>query len=177
MAGLITGILIRQPEINKLQKLVKRLQKEIDRLEQAVQEQNDEIAALMVEYRALKIYQFSRRKELREGIQDELVFQYATADYLNLLLDYVNADVEMTKDDIRFYETYGKMIAEKPIDYKEKQFIRDYVRARHSLEIDRLEQCETQPVISRIREYDKKPEKPRKRRFGRTKKDPEDDEE
>lgn len=146
-AGLLAGILVRQPEINKLHKLVKRLQKEIDRLEQAVEEQNDEITALMLKYKALKIYQFGQRKELKESIQDELVFQYATADYLNLLLDYVNADIEMSKEDLRFYEAYGKMIAEKPIDFKEKQFIKEYVRGRHTTEITRLKQCDAQPVL------------------------------
>ena len=88
--GFVAGALVRQPEINKLQKQVACLQADVEELKQVAAEQNDEIKQMLLNYRALGVFAFQQKKELKSEIQDELVCQYASNDYLTLLIDVVS---------------------------------------------------------------------------------------
>ncbi len=149
--GLVVGLLVRQPEINRLQKQVEELQADVDQLETIAEEQNHEIAQMLLNYKALKIYQFTQRRQLKESIQDELICQYAALDYLTLLVDSVEPGSKMSADNIRFYKTYGKAIEDGEIDDNELEALKPFVLANHSSEIDRLKECDIRPVFERIR--------------------------
>lgn len=184
LAGFVGGALVRQPEINKLHKMVKKLQEDVDILEQRITEQDNDIAAMLVEYEALKIFQFSRRKEMKSDIQESLILQYAAVDYLQLLVDYAHADIQMTKEDVQFYKAYGKLISGKLVDFKEKECIKSYVMQHHASDIERLKACDSSRVLEEIRQYgsstkallDTGHEEPKKKRlFGKKKKDEQDE--
>lgn len=159
--GIVVGILVRQPEISKLQKQVERLQVDIEQLEGVVDEQNAEIAQMIVSYKALKVYQISQRRKIRQSIQDELICQYAAADYLTLLMDCVSSDTKMSKEDLHFYKTYSKMLADNQIDNDELEILRPLILARHPREIERLKECDIHSVFNRIREYGKSGKEPK----------------
>ena len=63
--GFVAGALVRQPEINKLQKQVACLQADVEELKQVAAEQNDEIKQMLLNYRALGVFAFQQKKELR----------------------------------------------------------------------------------------------------------------
>ena len=153
--GVGIGLLLRQPEINKLHKQVKMLQGDVGRLQSVIEEQNQEIAQLIVEYKAVSVIHFFQRSAMKEEIEDILLDQYAAADYLHLLLDCVNGDYIMEPDDVRFYKSFGRMLSNEPIDYDDEEFVKEYVRMRHSGQIRRLELCDTESVLEEIRAYDK----------------------
>lgn len=152
--GVVAGILIRQPEINKLQSQVQCLQKDIEQLENVIEEQNAEIAEMIVNYRALKIYQILKRQHLRDSIQDKLICQYAANDYLSLLISCINPEIKMTKDEIHFYKTYTKMLSDDQIDADEIEILRPIILDKHSHEIKNLVECDPRPTLNKIKNYD-----------------------
>lgn len=164
--GVGMGLLLRQPEINKLHKQVKMLQGDVERLQAVVEEQDQEIAQLIVEYKAVSVIHFFQRSAMKEEIEDKLLNQYAAADYLRLLLDCVNGDYKMEPDDVRFYKSFGRMLNNEPIDYDDKEFVKEYVRVRHSGQIRRLEICDTENVFEEIKAYDKNDSDSRKKKKG-----------
>lgn len=151
--GVVIGVLVRQPEINKLQKQVKILQADVSELENVVEEQNSEIAQLLIRYKSLKIYQFSQRRQVKDNIQEQLICQYAAADYLNLLLDCASSGKKMSADEIRYYKMYGKMLEDNQIDDNELEVLRPIILEKHGSEIDRMQECDLRAVFERIRLY------------------------
>lgn len=158
--GFVAGILVRQPEISRLQKQVRALQAEVDELAQVATEQNEEIEKMLVNYRAMKVYQFSQKKQLKCDIQDELICQYAAADYLNLLMDTIETGAEMSRDNITFYKEYGKMLEDNQIDDKELETLRPIMLQRHRREIEDLSECNLEPIFERIRQFNVDKKKP-----------------
>lgn len=159
--GVIAGVMIRQPEVNKLQKQVKILQSDISALKNVVEEQNAEITELMMRYKALSIFQISKKREMKQELKEQLVCQYAARDYLTLMFECATADRKMTKDEIVFFKTYGKIIADNVIDDFEVEQLRPLVYAVHGPEIDSLQECDALPVLDMIQSYEF--EKPKRR--------------
>ena len=105
---------------------------------------------------------------MKQGIQDQLVCQYAARDYLTLMFECATSDRKMTKDEIVFFKTYGKIIADNVIDDSEVEQLRPLVYAVHGSEIDGLQECDALPVLGMIQSYEF--EKPKKKLpFGRKK--------
>ena len=75
-------------------------------------------------YEALKVWQFSQRSELRDKIRESLVFQYAVSDYFELLIDYVNGDKEMSKEELGFYRAFSRFVSGAKIVSKKKSLSR-----------------------------------------------------
>ena len=157
--GVIVGVLIRQPEINKLQKQVELLQADISERENVVADQNNELAQMLLNYRALKVYQFSKRKKMKESIQDQLICQYAAADYLSLLVDCVSCGKQMSTGEIQFYKAYGKMIEDDHIDDREMETLRPLIYATHGDEINRLKEPDLNAALERIKNFSSEGEK------------------
>lgn len=151
--GFVAGALSRQPEINKLQEQIICLQADVEALKQAATEQNGEIEQLLVNYRALSVFSLRQRGELKGAIQDELVCQYASHDYLTLLLDVVNSGKKMSSDDIAFYKQYGKMLEDNVIDQQELEILRPTMMERRGREISSLTPCNLDLVFERIATY------------------------
>ena len=162
-AGLIVGVLIRQPEINKLKRQVKSLQAQVDALQEAVGAQKEEIAALLLKLKTLKIHQVIRSHEIKNEIREALLVQYASKDYLQLLLECAKGAHQMDKDDVRFYSAYNKLLAEKKLSNNERSCINSYVSERHQAELSSLRECDVQPTLDEIRDFDTEELKPKKK--------------
>lgn len=159
--GIIAGALIRQPEINKLQKQVEMLQADLARIESVAEEQNREISQMLITRSALKVYQFSKRSQMKNGIQDRLICQYAAADYLTLLLDHVSSDIEMNSEEIKFYKLYARMIEDNRIDDDELAQLKPIMMKRHGREIEEMQTCDMKAIFERIRRYGEKGSDPK----------------
>lgn len=162
-AGLVAGVLIRQPEINKLKKQVKSLQRQVGALQEAVKAQNEEIAALLLKLKSLKIYQVVKKHEVKNEIREALLVQYASKDYLQLVLECARGAYQMDKEDIRFYNAYNKLLAEKKLSQKEQSCIDEYVQEHHQAELSSLQECDIQPVLDEIESFEKEEPKPKKK--------------
>ena len=151
--GFILGALSRQPEINDLHKQVKQLQKKVEDLNRVVDEQNNEIAELTARYQALKFYQIFQKSELRDQLKESIAFQYATADYFNLLLEHLDSKEKFDEDEADFYYAFSLMLAGKTLSDEQKATVKRYVTDNHGYEINALIPCELEPVLEELADY------------------------
>lgn len=152
--GFIAGALARQPEINKLRKQVSILQKNAVQLQEIVEEQSREIKTMLDGYKALGFFKMKQKRKLRLAIEDELVCQYASCDYLELLLDTVSTGREMSEEELRFFNEYAKMLKDDIIDDRELEVLRPMMQQRHPMELKRLQECDMQPVLKELAGYE-----------------------
>ena len=153
--GLVAGLLIRQPEINRLHKQIESLQENNEKLKNALKDEKEKITELFVKYKALGFFRFIKKREVKDNIQLHLVFQYATSDYLNILIDFASSGAKMSDEEVKFYHSYEKIIDDGIIEAKELESIKDYILLKHYDDIRKLKECNTDPAFERINNYKK----------------------
>lgn len=171
--GAVIGTVIRQPEINKLKKQIKTLQANMAELEDVIERQNDEIARLYASYRAIGALRFLKKSEARASLKEALILQYATVEYLELVLACARGNAELCDADIHFYKAYGRLVSESDASPADQQLVESYVMGKHSFSINALHQADPWPVVRRIENYDKL----KKKRMSRLPFEKKDDEE
>lgn len=150
LALFLAGFFSRQPKINKLKKHIKYLQKEIKKLEELRENQNKTINNLLIEYKALKVYSFAKRLRKRDRIKSELVFQYGTKEYLQLLLDQ-NKKQKLTKDEVAFFYAFDSVIEGKQVSNKDQKIINAFIIKNHQKEIELLTPCDYEDLLLQIK--------------------------
>lgn len=151
LGGAIVGVLLRQPEINKLKKQIKKLQVEIKRLQVLREEQDHQINELLIRYKSLRVYQFISKLNVRKNIRGQLILQYATKDYLELLIKRVSGEYVVTKEDTVFCNIFSKIIDGETVTDEEKQAVKEYITFKHNREIKSLQECDTTQAFERLR--------------------------
>ena len=151
LGGTIIGALSMQPGINKLKKQVKQLQAEIQKLQELRVEQDKQIKVLLVRYKGLKAYQFSTKYSVRKNIRSQLIYQYGTRDYLNLLVNRINGEKDTAKEDTVFCNIFNKIIEGDPVTDEEKQAVKEYILIKHKKEIRSLLECDTAQAFERLK--------------------------
>ena len=153
IGGFLIGFLIRQPKINKLKKHIEKLQKEIGRLQHDNQKYHDDFQNALLHLKSLKAINNIKRKKAKENAAGILIFQYGMKDYLLLLLHMLKTGAKVETIDIRFFNTFDKVIEGKVISDKDKEIIRDYIISRHKTEIENLQECDCSVIINEIETY------------------------
>lgn len=154
LGGSIIGALSRQPEINNLKKQVRQLQGEVERLQKIIHTQDKQIRTLLVRYKSLKAYQFNEKSKARSYVRGALIFQYAYKEYLELLMKSIdNNYVDMNNEESIFFNIFDKIIEGQDVSDNERQAIKEYILYRYKIQIDNLEECNTDYLIERLQKY------------------------
>lgn len=74
-------------------------------------------------------------------------------DYLLLLLHRLKNGAKLEPIDIRFFNTFDKVIEGKPLSDTDKEKIREYIMARHKTEIENLQECDCSAIMNKIETY------------------------
>ena len=145
------GFLIRQPKINKLKKQMELLQKDSSRLQELCQSQQDDFRNLLLQHKALKAFNFRKKANSKDKLQENLILQYAIRDYLELLVKRVKHEQELSKDEITFFNASENVIEGKKLTTNNKVKIRDFVLERHSTDIKGLQECDYTPILQKMK--------------------------
>lgn len=151
--GIGIGLLIRQPEINALQKQVAQMQGQYDELVTIIQTQNNEIISLVSQYRSLKLWQVFKKRNKQREARSALVFQYAIYDYFTLLFERLDTGRAFLEDESSFYNTLSLMLDGRDPNSEQMDFIERFVLERHKNQIEELTICDTSKLLERIRDY------------------------
>ena len=148
----------RQPS-DEFSDRLQTLQKNYRDLEHSIAKMNKKIDKLEKK-RALTLpINLSRRKELKEDIQDILWCEYAVYDYLSLLFDLVDSPRKMSREELRFYNTCGSYIDKISEGsgvggfISKVVFLRNassYVYYRHGSEINRCKRCDMTGILAEL---------------------------
>lgn len=149
MAGFVAGALSRQPEINELKEQVRSLQAEVERLHGVIELQNKQINHLKIRYNALKGWQFVQKNKQRGYIRGSIMYQYALKEYIEMLIDSDQSDViKLNKDEIQFYNAFGRILNAAEITDKDREVVIQYVCDKYKTEIDRFQEPDLDSVIT-----------------------------
>lgn len=151
IGAFLTGFLIRQPKINKMEKQVETLQKDNSRLVSLFELKQNEYRELLVQHKALKALQFRKKAELHDKMTESISMQYAIKDYVSLLIKRVKHGQELTKEEIIFFNAFEKVIDGKNISTNDKVKILSYVKTQHDTEIRQLKECNFTPMFIELK--------------------------
>lgn len=149
----IDNVFNKRPNPEELKLQIESLKGSADNLEQIYRKQNEQIAQTLANYQALSFFQVYQKAALKKSIEDELVCQYASLDYMTLLLAAASGTEKMSREDLEFYRLYTKALADGRIDADEIEELRPIMLSRHAREIERMNPCDPNFVLDRIRRF------------------------
>lgn len=153
LAGFFVGFFVRQPKINKLKAQIKRLQSEIIKLQALRDKQNETISRLLLDYKSLKVFSFSKRSKAKDNIKAELILQYGAKEYLQLLLDRANTKRKFSNEEKVFFNAFDGVIEGKKVPDNDLNKIKAYILNKYRKEIEKLISCDYNEQITEIEKF------------------------
>lgn len=137
LGGFVIGGIVRQPEINKLKKQVRDLQNKNSKLQKRINEQQENVETLMVEYGKLKFYQILHKRKQKQYIRGGLLIEYQYKEYVDLLLKVVkeNGIDNLSEEQKQYFELCTRIIEEKDIAEDDKRAMQGYILKKYKKEI------------------------------------------
>jgi hypothetical protein len=148
--GLIAGMLVRQPEINRLKKQVKLLQAEIARLQIVLKEQTRQVSELKIRYNAIKSLHFLEKRKVGKITRGTVIFQYAWREYLELTIHMARAG-KPTEEEKHFFVIFETLISENDVGLVEKLFLKNYIASKYDHQIRNLIPLEAEEQTNLVR--------------------------
>ena len=156
IGGLFTGVILRQPSVNKLKKQIIMLQKKNETFQQYMSEYHSRFDDIYVKYKSLKIMELKRKAEYEGKLKDNLVLQYGMKDYFEMLFNAVKDKNKLDEAEYDFYKSFDNVIEGK--DLKENDFvvIKNFVMRKHKKEINELRKCDIEDEYKKLSDFNKK---------------------
>ena len=147
--GITIGCLMRQPEINKLRKMVKQLNKKNSELRKLLDEQMQMIEVLQDEIRAYKFYNFIKKRETRKELRRKLVAQYALKEYCSILLFRdKNREVILDDEQNKFFNIMDGYLSGKNVSKEDQNYMDRYIIAKYNNNIRKCEKWDYHQLIA-----------------------------
>ena len=150
--GFLIGLFARQPAINKLKKQVILLQQDNENLLNIIEANHQSFQELLVQHKALKAIQISKKTALKDQMVENLIMQYAVKEYLTLLLKCGKHGQKLEKDELVFFSAFEKVINGKTLSSSNKVNIKDYILSRHKANIKKLQECDCSHILKELQE-------------------------
>ena len=151
--GIVTGLLARQPKINKLTKQVKTLQQQLSTLQEKMHAYQDSFDNLLIKYKGLKILQLKKKAEYHDKLKDNLMLQYGIKDYIIILFESSKNQRKLTNLEKVFYKSFDDVIEGKELGESTFANIKKYVLNNHENEITALKPCDYTYELQLIQDY------------------------
>lgn len=149
----LLGFLIRQPQINKLNKRVEHLLEDNNRLQGLCETYQNNFRELLIQHKALKIYNLIKKNASIEKISENLIMQYALNSYMELVLKRVKYEQKLTKSEIAFFNAFENFIDGKKLSIGDKTKIRNFILGRYSAEIKSRKECDYTVILQELGNY------------------------
>lgn len=141
LIGVAGGVLLRQPEINKLSEEVRKSHSEIERLHIIVQSYHEEFVRLQAKVNILKTKGFAEdaRKESENG-RASIMYQYAAKEYIELCLRPRDdrGVLVLSEEENHFYFIFKKVINGEMLEREDAKKLQNYVYPKYEQEIEGL---------------------------------------
>ena len=149
-SGVIIGCLVRQPEINRLRKMVKQLNDANSSLRKIIEEQMQLIDHLQDEIRTYKFYNWNKRRVTRIELRKNLTAQYAVKEYCEMLI-WRNKHRKEKLDDIqqRFFDIMDGYINGEAIQSEDQAYMEEYVIKKYKENIRKCEKWDYHQLIDK----------------------------
>lgn len=138
--GVVIGCLMRQPEINRLRKMVRQLNNKNSELRKLLDEQMVQIDVMEDELRAYKFFNLIKKRETKIELRKNLIAQYACKEYIDILLKKdKNRGEKLDDDQERFFGIMDNYINRKEVVTEDKKYMDHYIITKYK---DNIRKCE-----------------------------------
>lgn len=146
--GVVVGCLVRQPQINRLRKMVRQLSDANSELRRMLDEQMQLIEALQDEIRAYKFFNWIKKGRIKRELRKNLIAQYACKEYIDILLRKdKNRKEILDADQQRFFDAMDNYINGKDITSEDKSYMDNYVIMKYKNSIRKCEKWDYHQMI------------------------------
>lgn len=150
--GFTSGVLVRQPEINRLRKQVKQLQKTNSKLNKMIEEQYRQVEKLRYQNKTLYFYQLIEKHKNKAMYRGELLKLYAIKEYLDLLYIQLVSEKDMDENEIKFFEAFDVFIEnQRKISDKDMEYVKKYIISKYWLKLLFCKRYNVENNIERIK--------------------------
>lgn len=150
LLGLFTGLLLRQPQVNKLKKQVKTNVADNGRLVTLNETIQKDYSELLLKVKAHRAF-FLVNKKTTGSLTENLTLQYSLFDYLSILMKRIRAGEKLEKDELRFLNAFEKVVNGDELSSSDKKTIKDYTTKRHEKEIKQQMPCNCNPLLENLK--------------------------
>lgn len=150
IVGLFTGLLLRQPQVNRLKKQVQTLIADNGRLVKLNSKIQKDYAELLLNVKALRAFSFEKKK-VKGNLAENVILQYSLYDYLTILLKCIRAGEKLEKEELRFLNAFEKVVNGDTLSTGDKKNMKDYTIKRHDKEIKQQVPCDCNPLMEDLK--------------------------
>lgn len=150
IVGLFTGLLLRQPQVNRLKKQVQTLITDNGRLVKLNSKIQKDYAELLLNVKALRAFSFEKKK-VKGNLAENVILQYSLYDYLTILLKCIRAGEKLEKEELRFLNAFEKVVNGDNLSNGDKNIIKDYTFKRHEQEIKKQMPCDCEHLLAELK--------------------------
>lgn len=133
----MVGGAIRQPEINRLKKQVRDLQNENSKLMRDMKKQQEDVETLLIGYSQMKFYQVLNKSRQKQHIREEILLEYQSKEYIDLLVKVVNAggNEKLSEEQKQYFELCTRLMEGKYIGEENEKAMKGYILKKYKKEI------------------------------------------
>lgn len=154
--GVAGGVLLRQPEINKLSEAVKKSQSEQERLQLLVQEYHEVFVAIKANKDIIQADEYvEQAKRANEDARSIIMYQYAAKEYIEIGLKPRgdNGILVLPEKEYEYYLTFQKVQNGEKLEQDDAKKIQNYIYPRYKKQIENLVEYDFEELMTRLREY------------------------
>lgn len=169
VGGTIFGTLIRQPQVNRLKKQIKRLQDGYEDIEKLYLSYNDTFNDMLIQYKGMKAFELKKKAETKKELTSCLIYQYGIKDYLNLLFDMIKKNKKLSSNERDFFFAFDGVLEGRDISKRDMETIKNYIESQHKNEIKNLISCDCDFEFEELNNFNanQKPMKKKKKQLNK----------
>ena len=141
LIGVAGGVLLRQPEVNKLSEEIQKSHSEIERLQVIVQSYHEEFVRMQANVDILKAKGFAEdaKKESENG-RACIMYQYAAKEYIELCLRPRDdrGVLVLPEKEYNYYLIFQKVMNGDMLEKEDAKNLQNYVYPKYKKEIEGL---------------------------------------
>ena len=148
--GVVVGCLMRQPEINRLRKMVRQLNDKNSELRKLLDKQMQQIDVMEDELRAYKFFNVIQKREARIELRKNLLAQYACKEYIDILLKKdKNRGEKLDDNQERFFCIMDNYISSKEVVAEDKKYMDHYIITKYKNNIRKCEKWDYRQIVKK----------------------------
>ena len=151
--GLAGGVLLRQPEINRLSEAAQKAQSEVESLRRLVQAYHDKFVELKASNEVLKAKAFEDNAKYNGvDMRAVIMYQYAAQEYIELFTrpqDEQGIRI-LSEKEYNYYQIFKKVVGGERLDEEDAKKLQNYIYPKYKKEIEGLIEVDFEALMKQI---------------------------
>lgn len=153
LLGVVGGVLLRQPKINKLTEQNKKYQSENERLHLLIDGYHEQFVAMRAKVDALQAKEYAdQAKEAGESARSVIMYQYAAKEYIELSLRPrgENGVLVLPEKEYNYYIIFKRVLGGEMLEPGDAKKLQNYIYPKYRKQIEGLIEFDFSDLLQSI---------------------------